>query len=50
MRPETAGCADSRRISRHSRMRVAMPSAAPTAADNPSSLEVPTKTSTGTEE
>jgi hypothetical protein len=50
MSPDTAGCMDSRRISRHSKISVATPRAAPAAAARPISREVPTKTSTGTDE
>jgi hypothetical protein len=48
--PEIAGWADSRRISRHTRISAATPSAAPIAGSNPRVVDIGTNTTTGSEE
>jgi len=50
MNPEIAGWTDSWRISRHTRISAATPSAAPMAGISPKKLEIGTKTMTGSEE
>ncbi len=50
MNPEIAGCADSRRMSRHTRISVATPSAAPIAGMSPNAVDTGTNTTTGSEE
>jgi len=50
MKPDTAGCVDSRRSSRHSKTNPATPSADPIAGNKPDRLESTTKVITGSDE